>query len=474
MKPPLLTAIDLFAGCGGLSLGLKWSDWDIICAVERSPMAAETYFANFIASSTKTDSEYAAHLGKTVQNQLRAGLLVQDVRNFNDSFETVHEMLDGRDLALLTGGPPCQGFSFAGRRSPSDPRNDLIWSFLDVANILEPLTILIENVDAIQAPFRRRRRASVLPYLEEALQSTASSHGGYSVIRLSLRADHYGVPQRRKRVFLVGVRSDVAILFGLPPRDQWDSENEDGASKTNPIAPRLRRVTAPTAKDALWDLLGEQYAPLESAPSTTASEYACRARRGIKAQKPSANELNSLVPPNHKFRSHRDTTRTRFRLIRLFQQHGIPRYMFELAATGHMAMESSLRGLEPLLPIEFPIARVNSIGELADLVRSLPSLKHSQRALDGGAPSPTVTTLPDDLCHYEADRTLTVREMARLQSFPDSFVFKGKETTGGMKRRVEVPQYSQVGNAVPPMMAEAMGRQLKEILLRWWEANSRA
>ena len=464
--------IDLFAGCGGLSLGLKRSGWDIICAVERSPMAAETYFANFIASSNKTDCGYAAHLRKTVHDQLRAGLLIEDVRNFKDGFATVREMLDGRELALLAGGPPCQGFSFAGRRSPTDPRNDLVWSFLDVAEILEPVTILIENVDAIQTPFKRRRRASVLPDLEEALQTTALSYGGYSVVRLSLRADHYGVPQRRKRVFLVGIRNDVANLYGLSPRQQWDSERAGPAYVTSPIAPRVKPASAPTARDALWDLLGGKYAPLDSAPSTAAREYACRARRDRNSQTLPASGLSGLIPPNHKFRSHRDTTRTRFHLIRLFRQHGIPRYLFELVATSHIALEPRLKDLEPLLPIEFPLAKVETLGQLADLVRSLPSLKHSQRALDGSAPAPTVTTLPDDFCHYEADRTLTVREMARLQSFPDSFVFKGKETTGGMKRRVEVPQYSQVGNAVPPLLAEALGLKLKEILLRWWETSS--
>ena len=471
MNSPLLTAIDLFAGCGGLSLGLKWSGWNLISAVERSPMAAETYFANFIASNKETDSDYEAHLRKTATDQLRAGLLVGDVRNFRDNFATVRGMLDGQELALLAGGPPCQGFSFAGRRSPTDPRNDLMWSFLDVAEILEPLAILIENVEAIQTPFKRRRRASVLPDLEEALQSTAMSHGGYSVVRLSLRADQYGVPQRRKRVFLIGIRNDVARRFDLPPLDQWDSMRADRASGTNPVAPSVIQAAAPTTRDALWDLVGDRYAPLNSAPSPAAIHFAFRSRLGSHSREFPEHGSNGQFPPNHKFRSHRDTTRTRFRLIRLFRHHGIPRYIFELVATSHIDLKPRLKELEPLLPIEFPMARVETLDQLADLVRALPSLKHSQRALDGDEPAPTVTTLPDDLCHYEADRTLTVREMARLQSFPDSFVFRGKETTGGTKRRVEVPQYSQVGNAVPPLLAEAIGVQIKQVLMRWWAMN---
>ena len=172
---------------------------------------------------------------------------------------------------------------------------------------------------------------------------------------------------------------------------------------------------------------------------------------------------------NHKFRSHKDSTRTRFRLLRLFRENGISENLFSLAVTKGLAVEADLKPLQPLLPIEFSRRRIDTLRELAYLVCSLESRKHRQRALDPNSPAPTITTLPDDLCHYAADRTLTIRELARLQSFPDSFEFKGNETTGGEKRRTEVPQYSQVGNAVPPLLAEALGRQLMNLLHSWSE-----
>ena len=78
--------------------------------------------------------------------------------------------------------------------------------------------------------------------------------------------------------------------------------------------------------------------------------------------------------------------------------------------------------------------------------------------------SKTITTLPDDLLHYSEPRILTVRETARIQSFPDSFEFKGKYTTGGSRRKDECPRYTQVGNAVPPLMAEALGERIFEVL----------
>jgi DNA (cytosine-5)-methyltransferase 1 len=101
---------------------------------------------------------------------------------------------------------------------------------------------------------------------------------------------------------------------------------------------------------------------------------------------------------------------------------------------------------------------------LAHEMASLASRKHSQRVIRADRPAPTMLSLPDDFIHPRFPRTLTVREMARLQSFPDSFEFFGKVTTGSHRRRVEVPQYTQVGNAVPPLLAAAIGRHLAQIL----------
>jgi DNA (cytosine-5)-methyltransferase 1 len=86
--------------------------------------------------------------------------------------------------------------------------------------------------------------------------------------------------------------------------------------------------------------------------------------------------------------------------------------------------------------------------------------KHTFTPLAADQPSPTVTTLPDDILHYAEPRILTVRELARLQSFPDWFSFKGKYTTGGPLRKKDCPRYTQVGNAVPPLVAEAIGKTL--------------
>jgi len=432
-------------------------------------MAAETYFANFIAGQGDIDGIYRQHLAKGVLAQIRSGLLVDDVRTFGGCIDKVQELMGGRELALLAGGPPCQGFSIAGKRNACDPRNELVWQFLEIAELLNPPLVLMENVGAIQSPFVQGKQESVLPNLEEALQRTSSMHGGYSVVRLVLKADQFGVPQRRKRMFLVGIRKDVASAMGIPDYDSWDSERDALMTARPLVAPSVKTDSLPTANDAIWDLIGDNYAPIELAPTTTARQYASLARMGIGERLEVSENTGETTPPNHKFRSHKATTRTRFHLLRLFRKHGIPSNLFVLAGKGALDIESQLKPLEYLLPIQLPTQKVGSINQLACVVNTLGSLKQSQRALDGDSPSPTITTLPDDLCHYAVDRTLTVREMARLQSFPDSFVFRGKETTGGDKRRTEVPQYSQVGNAVPPLLAEALGLQLKHLLVSYFE-----
>jgi DNA (cytosine-5)-methyltransferase 1 len=102
--------------------------------------------------------------------------------------------------------------------------------------------------------------------------------------------------------------------------------------------------------------------------------------------------------------------------------------------------------------------------ELVDVVMRLGTKKHTQRVVPADAPAPTVVTLPDDYIHPGRPRIMTVRELARIQSFPDWFEFRSKETTGSTRRRTEVPQYSQVGNAVPPLMAKAVGELIIRLL----------
>ncbi|MCH8535912.1 MAG: DNA cytosine methyltransferase, partial [Flavobacteriaceae bacterium] len=96
--------------------------------------------------------------------------------------------------------------------------------------------------------------------------------------------------------------------------------------------------------------------------------------------------------------------------------------------------------------------------------KGLASKKRNYNVLDPESQSPTIMTIPDDYIHYSTPRALTVREMARLQSFDDSFVFQGKRSTGGNNRKHEIPQYTLVGNAVPPLLARAIGMEILKVI----------
>lgn len=457
-----MTTIDLFAGCGGLSFGLRRAGWNVICAVEHSPMAAETYFANFLAGDGRTNASYLDHLKMSKSDQVKAGLLVDDVRSLGCHIDVIRDMLGGTDLTLLAGGPPCQGFSVAGKRNADDPRNNLIWQFVRFAELLHPKFVLVENVGAIQSPFKSARRDEVLSTLEKSIRGIKSPQGGYSTTRLYLEANRYGVPQRRKRVFLVGVRKDLSGALGLPDHTLWDS-GKDPISQLPVVAP-MPSGEPITTMEAIWDLIEHGYAPLKFAPSTSAELHAQKARAKVTTEYMGCEDPIEQKPPNHNFRKHRRETQARFHLHRLFRKYGISEKLFIKAKSGE-AVEPHLEPLRNILPIEFHGMEVRTLDQLSYLIKRLGSLKQSQRVIDGESPSPTITTLPDDLCHYAADRVLTVRETARIQSFPDHFVFRGKETTGGEKRSTETPQYSQVGNAVPPLLAQALGLRLKELLL---------
>jgi len=168
------------------------------------------------------------------------------------------------------------------------------------------------------------------------------------------------------------------------------------------------------------------------------------------------------VPDSHEHRRHNPDTTERFGLYRRLTRRRIPSSVFGLAARTRLAGGVRTEVVRKFLS-EHGLRKTEVPG-LAEQVVRLPTRKHSQQVLDPQKPSPTVLTIPDDLVHPDEDRVMTVRELARLQSFPDWFEFRGKMTTGGTQRKTEVPRYTQVGNAVPPLLAKAIGVRLRALL----------
>jgi DNA (cytosine-5)-methyltransferase 1 len=396
------TYIDLFAGCGGLSLGLGDAGWKGIFAVEKDDMAFSTFKHNLI------DGKFN-HFNWPSWLPQKETTIQELLGRYPDKLASLNGKVD-----LIAGGPPCQGFSLAGKRNPNDKRNRLASQYIRMVELIKPKYLILENVRGFNATFSSSKgKISKIPQsilVKERLEKT-----GYTMFIDYVNSQDFGVPQQRQRFFMIGIRSDI-YLKGINPFEML-----------NDLKPRfLKRKglsqTPVSVKMAIGDLEVEKHSLIVHSGSPE------KGFMQIKYNKP--QYLNSYLqlmrkgmdgtPPNSlRLARHKEETVNKFKLI-----HKICRPGVSLSATERERVGTK---------------------------------KQALTVLDAEAPSKTLTTLPDDLLHYSELRILTVRENARIQSFPDNFEFLGRYTTGGVRRTKECPRYTQVGNAVPPFLGEALG-----------------
>lgn len=394
---------DAFAGCGGLSLGLFQAGLQGRFAIEHDKFAFETLSANMLSKDSRHKFSWPKWLPK---KPISISTLL---KKHKGELRKLRGQID-----LLVGGPPCQGFSSAGRRQHDDPRNKLFRSYLDLVEVLQPKAVLIENVRGFMIDFNGRHRIkNYAAKLREMLSEN------YEVHEELLNLAEFGVPQQRTRYFL------LALQPGL-----HDGNPFDLLRKRLPTFLRSLRLQAPVSSSAaICDLELERCG---RKPSCETSGF---------------DEIDYSGPLTRYQRLMRDDAEkpTDLRLAR---------HSDEIS-----------RRFKEIIEISHAEGRLNT--SISDDLRNQYGLKkRAIRVLDPDRPSPTVTSMPDDLLHYSEPRTLTVRENARLQAFPDWFSFKGKYTTGGHLRRKEVPRFTQVANAVPPLAARALGELLQDILGR--------
>ena len=454
--------VDLFAGCGGLSLGIERAGGELQLAVEKSDMAAHTFYTNFIDGSISPhDWQRYTHL--SVAEQASKRVAVQPLREVLDDQLTMKRLV-AEGVDLVVGGPPCQGFSLAGRRNPTDVRNKLPWEYLDFVRITRPKVVIIENVVGMNHRFTAEEQPPFVQ-LQQALRETGL---GYEVQGVAVNALHYGAPQNRPRLMIVGVRRDVALALGVESTGSlWSSGFLDeivGALPSLAPKPRVTRGDALSVADAIGDLQNVAPSPQTSKSRAYRELIRTKANWGL----PAARRKSGVPIPNQMPRTHSDSTRNRFRIYQWLRDNSLkPRLLAELS-TDEDANRS--RVLAELSKCTFPAISPDGVtlaktpDELLDLMLSLRTRKHTQKALAWDGPARTVVTLPDDYVHPVEPRIFTVREMARFQGFPDDFLFMGKDTTGSLRRRFEVPQYSQVGNAVSPLLALAVGEMVSHLL----------
>lgn len=396
--------VDAFAGCGGLSLGLMKAGWDGLFAIEKDKFAFETLQENFLLEGARHSYNWPSWLPK----------LPMAIDTLIGSHHTQLKNLRGK-VDLLAGGPPCQGFSSAGRRDPDDPRNQLVTSYLELVQLLCPDMVLLENVRGITYDFSSSNDSPATNYAEHLISVLEQD---YIVSTRLLKAPSYGIPQARPRFFLIGLRKGVDRHW--PQKDPFTHIRR---SKKEFLAARgLKPNTA--ARAAISDLELGRNGQIDCPDSK--GYHAIGYRQPKTAFQRLMRDGFEDQPTDTRLAKHRPHIVTRF---------------------------------EEIIAMCIEEGRLNKT--ISKKIRQRFSLKKQAiRVMDPLKPAPTVTSMPDDLLHYKEPRTLTVRENARLQTFPDWFTFKGKYTSGGDRRRREVPRFTQVANAVPPLIAEIIGEAL--------------
>lgn len=420
-KPPL-SVVDLFAGCGGLSLGLELAGFTPVFVNELNSDALKTYTTNRLHNNPHL-AEAGYHINDVKQMVTNKRFLPELARRLSDTFNIAKGELD-----LLVGGPPCQGFSGIGHRRSYKvdkeqlPSNHLFEDMAYVIHKLQPRAFVFENVRGLLNS--KWTDGGVKGEIFADVLATMQAIPGYRVGWKLVFAKDYGVPQNRPRVLLVGIRKDVIV-----PGE--DPSSIDAVARGFLPAPT---GGAPSIQDLLGDLVDPGYvAGLAAtanypAPATTAVQRWLRTSEDGKRVAPKGAPVTE-----HEYSKHAPRVVAKFQAMLDDPNHEIP--------------------------AEFR------------------TKKFAQRVLPAtwGPEGPTITatSLADDYVHFCQPRSLTVREWARLQMFPDWYQFSGKRTTGGIRRAGnpqagifdrEVPKYTQIGNAVPVKLAYELGKHLAGIL----------
>lgn len=301
----------------------------------------------------------------------------------------------------IIGGPPCQGFSLSGNRDKKDPRNSLFMEFVRFVKHFKPKFFVMENVTGILSMETKSGELVKEVIVNEYHQA------GYNVEIFVLNAAEFGVPQSRMRVFFIGLRNDI----------DYDKEK---------IEPKgfLFGADQITIEQAIMDL-----PQIKAGEGEEVQEYRCEPQ----------NEYQKWVRSGSTDVRNHITMRHTARLVERFSHIGFGQSVADVAE-------------------EFQQRQRGAADKVSGKVYSQNNMRpYPDR------PSPTVpASFQSNFVHPYIDRNYTAREGARLQSFPDTYVFCGKRTTMSWEKNLS--QYQQIGNAVPPLLAKAIGLSVKNYL----------
>lgn len=339
-----MNVIDLFCGCGGLSLGFEKAGANILLGIDNDKMALKTFELNHKNS-------------KSICGDITAISYKNDIK----------PLLNNKTVDIIIGGPPCQGMSLSGPRKFDDPRNKLYLSYIRLVEEIKPKAFVIENVLGLVSLFGGQIKDNIVKKFSEM---------EYNISYKVLSSADYGVPQNRKRVFFIGLKKNT-FIFPTPITNQV------------------------TCEMALSDL-----PPLENDIGTESAPY----NSSVQNDYQRLMRINSSEVRNHIAAAHSDRTK----------------HIISLVPDG------------------------GNYKNLPDELKSTRNFNIAWTRFNSKRPAPTIDTGHRHHFHYKYNRVPTVRESARLQSFPDDFIFYGNKTQ----------QFRQVGNAVPPILAQRLAEKI--------------
>lgn len=393
------TFIDLFAGCGGLSEGFYKQGFKSLTHVEIDSHACKTLKTRM------------SHYGYA-ENE--ASVLETDITNDN-IIDQISDEVGTKKVDIIIGGPPCQSFSTLGRAKDDkgmadDPRNFLFESYVKILNHFQPKVFVFENVTGLLSA-----KVKGEPILKKILKELGQK---YNLINdtesMVLNSCNYGVPQIRKRVILIGTRKDLFIK----PSEIYDGITKTHYTPENELHAKNDLKKYVTVKDAISDLPF-----IKPGEGKTVTNHQVKERNEF-LQK-IRNENETMIR-DHVSRTHNEMDRLRFKTMSKYKWT-FTELLEKKADLNHIKQ----RVFNNSYTVQWWDQPSKTI--IAHLYKDGNQFIH-----------------PD----YKQERTITPREAARLQSFPDDFVFEGSRTQ----------QYKQIGNAVPPLMAEAIAKSIKNIL----------
>lgn len=395
------TFIDLFAGCGGLTEGFYKQGFKALTHVE---------FDQYACESLRTRMKHYGYPNNKIS------VLEKDITN-EDILTCIENEIKNETVDLLIGGPPCQAYSSLGRAKDEngmkdDPRNFLFESYEKILTHFKPKIFVFENVTGLlTAKLGNKKIVDII------LKKLGKK---YNLIEnpsdMVLNSCEYGVPQVRKRIILIGVRKDIQIdpkeIYSGIIKTHYNTEttNKEKANKKKFV----------TVKDAIYDL-----PPIKPGEGDMIIKHKVKKWNDFLQKIRSKEDLELL---DHVARTHNEIDRARYR------EMSKNKWTFkELLDKKPMLNHIKQRVFDNSYVVQFWDKPSRTI--IAHLYKDGNQFIH-----------------PD----FKQERTLTPREAARLQSFPDDFVFEGSKTQ----------QYKQIGNAVPPLMAEAIAKSIKDNLNR--------